>query len=220
MVQRGSSSVVSLQEAQKVYALYGEGPPIEDCDLLATANPYPVLVRGFQLLTQVMKQADRPLLERLAARGFKLDDGEPDQTGFQMKYLRRGGGYYLDVGCSGLIADGEIGLVQYGDVETLVPEGLRLKDGATVPAELLVTATGYLDQQDVVRVCLSEAVAERIGPVWGFGEDGELRNMWRRTPQPGLWFTAGSLAQSRIYSRYLAMQIKACEEGLIDPHLR
>ena len=29
------------------------------------------------------------------------------------------------------------------------------------------------------------------------------------------WFTAGSLAQCRIYSKVLALQIKAIEEGLI-----
>ncbi len=43
-----------------------------------------------------------------------------------------------------------------------------------------------------------------------------MRNMWRRTAQAGLWFTAGSLAQCRIFSRYLAIQIKALEEGLIN----
>jgi hypothetical protein len=37
--------------------------------------------------------------------------------------------------------------------------------------------------------------------------------MFVRTPQPGLWFIAGSLAQCRIYSRYLGLQIKACEMG-------
>ena len=62
---------------------------------------------------------------------------------------------------------------------------------------------------------LKDDGADRIGPVWGFDEGGELRNMWQPTAQPGLWFTAGSLAQCRIYSRYLALQIKAREEGLI-----
>jgi putative flavoprotein involved in K+ transport len=132
-----------------------------------------------------------------------------------MLYLQRGGGYYFNVGCSDLIADGAIGLVQYDEIERFVPEGLRLKDGRTVPAELLVAATGYKNQQEVVRLALGNAVADRIGPVWGFDEGGELRNMWRPTPQPGLWFTAGSLAQCRIYSKYLALQIKAREVGLV-----
>ena len=39
--------------------------------------------------------------------------------------------------------------------------------------------------------------------------------MFTRTPQPGLWFIAGSFAQSRIYSKYLALQIKATELGLL-----
>ena len=39
--------------------------------------------------------------------------------------------------------------------------------------------------------------------------------MFTRTPQPGLWFIAGSFAQCRIYSKYLGLQIKACELGLL-----
>ena len=95
-------------------------------------------------------------------------------------------------------------------------EGARLRDGSIVPAEILVLATGYKNQQDTARVYLGDAIANRIGPVWGFDDGGELRNMWRRTAQPGLWFTAGSLAQCRIFSRYLALQIKAMEEGLLN----
>ena len=33
--------------------------------------------------------------------------------------------------------------------------------------------------------------------------------------QPGLWFIAGGLAQCRIGSKQLALQIKAIEEGLM-----
>ena len=40
--------------------------------------------------------------------------------------------------------------------------------------------------------------------------------MFVRTGQPGLWFIAGSFAQCRIYSRYLALQIKAREDGLVS----
>lgn len=208
LIQRSPTYIVSLKEAQSVYAIYAEGIPTEDCDLLATATPYPVLVRAYQLSTAASRAVDRPLLDRLTARGFRLDFGE-DGTGFQMKYLRRGGGYYFNIGCSDLVAAGEIGLLQYGSIERWVHDGVQLVDGSVVPAELLVLATGYKNQQDVVRACLGDAVADRVGPVWGFDEGGELRNMWRPTAQAGLWFTAGSLAQCRIYSKYLALQIKA-----------
>lgn len=208
LIQRSPTYIVSLKEAQSVYAIYAEGIPIEDCDLLATATPYPVLVRAYQLSTAASRAVDQPLLDGLAARGFRLDFGE-DDTGFQMKYLRRGGGYYFNIGCSDLIVAGEIGLLQYESIERFVRDGVQLRDGSIVPAELLVLATGYKNQQDVVRACLGDAVADRVGPVWGFDEGGELRNMWRPTAQDGLWFTAGSLAQCRIYSKYLALQIKA-----------
>ena len=213
MIQRSKTHVVSLKEAQSVYAIYSEGIPFDDCDLLATSFPYPVLRRSYQLSTAKGRKVDNNLINALEERGFNTWLGE-DETGFQMMYLRRGGGYYFNVGCSELIISGDIGLLQYADVETFLPEGVRLRDGSIVPAELLVLATGYKNQQETVRRYLGDDIADRIGPVWGFDEGGELCNMWRRTAQPGLWFTAGSLAQCRIFSRYLALQIKALEEGL------
>ena len=215
MIQRSTTLIVSLEQAQKVYDIYKEGPSLADCDLLATAVPYSVLVKGYQISAAAMQVADKPLLDGLAARGFRLDNGAPDNTGFQMKYLRRGGGYYFNVGCSDLIVDGSIGLLQYADIDRFVPEGVRMKDGRVVEADLLVAATGYKNQQDVVRLYLGDEIADRIGPVWGFDDGGEERNMWRRTAQPGLWFTAGGLPHVRIYSKYLALQIKALEEGLL-----
>jgi putative flavoprotein involved in K+ transport len=214
IIQRSKTYVVSLKEAQSVYAIYSEGIPFEDCDLLATSFPYPLLQRSYQLSTAKGRMVDRKLLDALDKCGFKLWYGE-DETGFQMMYLRRGGGYYFNVGCSELIISGAIKLLQYADIEKFVAEGAKLKDGSVVPAELLVLATGYKNQQDTVRAYLGDEIADKIGPVWGFDEGGELRNMWRRTPQAGLWFTAGSLAQCRIFSRYLAMQIKALELGLL-----
>jgi putative flavoprotein involved in K+ transport len=214
IIQRSKTYVVSLPEAQSVYAIYKEGIPFEDCDLLATSFPYPVLQRSYQLSTAKSREIDKPLLDALEQRGFRLHFGE-DDTGFQMMYLRRGGGYYFNVGCSELIISGAVKLLQFAEIDRFVGQGARLKDGRLVPADLLVLATGYLSQQDSVRHFLGDAIADSIGPVWGFDEGGELRNMWRRTAQPGLWFTAGSLAQCRIFSRYLALQIKAIEEGIV-----
>ena len=215
IVQRSPTYIVSIREAQKVYATYSEGLPFEDCDLLACSMPYPVLRRAYQLSTAEMREVDRDLLKGLEKRGFKLTFGE-DDTGFQMMYLRRGGGYYFNVGCSDMIIDGRVGLLQYDTIDRFEPDGVVLEDGTKKPLDLVVVATGYESQQEFVRATLGNHVAERIGPVWGFDDGGELRNMWGPTKQQGLWFTAGSLAQCRIYSRYLALQIKAREDGLID----
>lgn len=214
IIQRSPTYIVSLSEAQRVYSIYTEGLPMEDCDLLATSMPFPVLCESYRRATAHSMKEDKPLLDALEARGFRLDMPE-GSLGFQMKYLERGGGYYFNVGASDLIVEGRIGLLQYAEIDRFVPEGVRLKDGSTMPTELIVLATGYKNQQETVRAYLGDEVANRIGPVWGFDEGGELRNMWRPTPQPGLWFTAGSLAQCRIYSKFLAMQIKAREAGLV-----
>ncbi len=93
-------------------------------------------------------------------------------------------------------------------------EGALLRTGAMVTADLIVLATGYKGQEHLVAKLFGEEVAERVGPIWGFGEDMELRAMFCRTGQQGLWFIAGSLAQCRIYSKYLALQIVAVESGL------
>ena len=219
MVQRNTTLVVSLKEAQRVYDLYQEGLSVEDCDLVATAAPYPVLRKGYQLTAALCKEADKKLLDGLTKKGFRLDNGEPDDTGFQMKYLRRGGGYYFNVGASDLIVDGKIKVLQHSDIERVVPEGLLLRDGTLRQADVIVAATGYKNQQDVVRHFLGDEIADRIGPVWGFDQSGEMRNMWCRTPQRGLWFVGGGLPHVRIYSKYLAQQIKACDVGLLNRQL-
>src|SRR5262249_28747158 len=163
MIQRSKTYVVSLKEAQSVYAIYSEGIPFDDCDLLATSFPYPVLQRSYQLSTATGREVDTALLNGLEKRGFRLHFGE-DDTGFQMMYLRRGGGYYFNVVCSDLIISGKVGLIQFTDIESFVADGVRMRDGRIVPAELLVLATGYKNQQDTARLYLGDAVADRIGP--------------------------------------------------------
>lgn len=215
IIQRGSTTVVSVDPSAKLnYALYDEGLSLEDTDLIASSGTYPLLVRGYQLAVERMVELDKDLIAGLKARGFRYDLGD-DKTGHQMKYRRRGGGYYLDVGCSRLIIDGEVGLLQFDQIERFVAEGALLKDGTLHPADLIVLATGYQTQQTLVRHVLGEEIAQRVGEIWGIGDDGEVANMWKRTAQPGLWFMAGSLAQCRIYSKHLALQIRAMESGLL-----
>ncbi len=215
LVQRNSTLVTNIEpSAQLAYALYDEGPPLADCDLIAASMPLALAKKTHQMLTEQAKVLDRALLDGLERVGFKLDFGE-DGTGWQFKYLSRGGGYYFNVGASDLVVKGEIGLRQFADIERFVPEGVRMRDGSLLPADLIVLATGYKGQEALVERLFGAAVAQKIGPIWGFGDGQELRNMFSHTAQPGLWFIAGSLAQCRIYSKVLALQIKAIEAGLL-----
>ena len=165
-------------------------------------------------MTAQAKNIDKDLLAGLERKGFRLDFGD-DGSGWQFKYLTRGGGYYFNVGCSDLIVKGEIALRQFADIETFVAAGARMKNGELLPADLVVLATGYKRQEELVKKLFGADVADRVGTIWGFGEEQELRNMYTRTRQPGLWLIAGGLAQCRIGSKHLALQIKAIEEGLL-----
>ena len=214
LVQRSPTLITNIEpSAQLAYAAYNDGA-LDDNDLIATSMPLKLARRSHQMITEQSKQLDRPLLDALAQIGFKLDYGE-DNTGWQFKYLSRGGGYYFNVGCSDLVAGGAIKLKQFADIDGFTADGVRMKNGEAVPADLIVLATGYRPQEELVTKLFGAEVTKRVGPIWGFGDGQELRNMYVRTPQPGLYFIAGSLAQCRINSRYLSLQIKAIEEGLL-----
>ena len=154
-----------------------------------------------------------------------LDFGD-DGSGLFMKYLRRGSGYYIDVGACDLIADGSIKLRSGVDVAELRERSVVLSDGTELPADLVVYATGYGSMNGWAAKLISQEVADKVGPCWGLGSgttkdpgpwQGELRNMWKPTAQPGLWFHGGNLHQSRHYSLYLALQLKARLEGIPTP---
>ena len=215
IVQRGTTMVVSIDPSAKlVYGIYN-GVPVADGDLFASTNTKPVVKKNLQLLTARMLEFDKKTNEGLIARGFKFDSGE-DGAGHQWKVRTRYGGYYLDAGCSQLIIDGKIGLLQYDQIEKFVAGGALLKDGSVHRVDLIILATGFVPQEVVVAKLLGDEVAKKVGPVWGFGADGEMSNMWKRTAQEGLWFVGGSFANCRTYSRYVAIQIKAIEEGLLS----
>ena len=215
MIQRGSITVFSVKAASLNHAIYyAENLHIDDADLIATSNTFPVLLRGYQLGTQRMLEIDKEILARLHAIGFKLDIG-PEGGGHQMHVRKNHGGYYLNVGCSDLLAKGEIGLVHYEDIERFVADGALMKDGRVEKADLVVCATGYHAPADVIKQLLGEEVAEKIGPIWGLDQGGEMCNMYKPTPQRGLWITGGGFAQGRVWSHYLALQIKAREAGII-----
>ncbi|UPK03462.1 NAD(P)/FAD-dependent oxidoreductase [Bradyrhizobium sp. 170] len=215
LFQRSSTLIVSIEpSAQLVYAPYNEGT-LEDNDLIATSMPLKLARKSHALTAEKSKALDKELLDGLERVGFKLDFGE-DNTGWQFKYLTRGGGYYFNVGCSDLIVKGDIALRQFADIDTFTAGGARMKSGETVAADLVVLATGYKRQEELVRKLFGALVEKRVGTIWGFGEAQELRNIYTRTGQPGLWLIAGGLAQCRIGSKHLALQIKAIEEGLLQ----
>ena len=214
MIQRSPTMVVNVEPAQLYDKTYlGDGPPIASRDILNSGVPLAVMKLAHKIITDEVKRIDAPLLGRLEAAGFRLEYGE-NGTGWPLKFRTRGGGYYFNVGASELIADGKIKLIQASDIAAYVADGVKLRDGSTRKADLFVLATGYKGPDHQLTQLFGEGVASRVGRVWGFDDaTQELRNMWTRTPQPGLWFVGGAFSQARIYSRYVAAQMAAIEAG-------
>ena len=216
MVQRSPTVITNVEPSAQLYDgiyLDPDGPPMDDRDLLNTSFPLDLIKRAHKILTPKVKEIDRETLEGLERVGFRLYDG-PDGVGWPLLYRTRGGGYYFNIGCSELLIAGEIDLVQYDDMGEFESGGVRMKDGSFREAELMVLATGYETQGYLVKELFGEAVRDRAGQVWGFNDNQEMANMWTRTGQPGLWFTAGAFSQCRIYGKFLAQQIAMDLRGL------
>ena len=217
IVQRSSAYIVSSECVLEVLlkGLYEEGgPATEDADLLFMSIPNPMLKRMHVDATIEISRRDADLIAGLQKAGFKTDTG-PDESGFFMKYFQSGGGYYIDVGCSQLIIDGKIKVKQGSEISELKEHSLLFEDGTELEADEIVFATGYQNMRSTARKIFGDEVTDRTKDVWGFDEEGELRTMWRRTGHPGFWFFGGNLALCRYFSRMLAIQIKAIEEGIM-----
>lgn len=215
LYQRSPTCVVSLKpSATMVYNVYTEGPSVHDIDLMTAAIPYPVLLDTYKFMTERHRELDKEMIESLNKAGFETYYGR-DDTGFHMMYLRGEGGYYINVGCSELIIEGKVGVIQARDTDRFVPEGLRMKSGEVVPCDLVVLATGFRNMQEGIRELVGDAIADRVGEIWGFDEDFQMRNMWRRTAQDGFWVMGGALIDARLHSRFLALEIKAALEGIL-----
>jgi len=218
IVQRSTTCVVSSEAITEIAlkGIYSEdGPPVEDADLLIHGTPLPVLKAIQVKVTQMQEEHDKELLEGLRKAGFGLDRG-PDGAGLFMKYFQRGGGYYIDVGASKLIADGKIKIKQGQEIDEVLPHSLRFADGTELEAEEIVFATGYQNMRTQARLMFGDEVGDRIKDIWGFTKEGEMRTIWQKTGHPGFWFHGGNLALCRYYSQPLALQIKALEEGLCE----
>jgi putative flavoprotein involved in K+ transport len=231
MVQRSSTHIVKSDSLMDLGLgdLYSEralaaGMTTEKADLTFASLPYRIM-HEFQIpIYDAIRERDKDFYERLTAAGFELDWGD-DGSGLFMKYLRRGSGYYIDVGACDLVADGTIKLA-HGQVSHLAEDAVVLADGTELPADVVVYATGYGSMNGWAADLIGPDVADKVGKVWGLGSstakdpgpwEGEQRNMWKPTQQENLWFHGGNLHQSRHYSLYLALQLKARFEGIPTP---
>jgi putative flavoprotein involved in K+ transport len=229
MIQRSPTTVVRSETLMEIAfkGLYSEeavarGIDVDKADLIFASTPFALHAAAQVPLAAKMAAADADLLLRLNKAGFQTDLGE-DNSGQMMKAFRTGSGYYLDVGCSELIASGQVKVFSGVELSEIKTNSVILTDGRELPADVIIYATGYLPMNEWVAKIVSREVADLIGPNWGYGSgtkgdpgpwQGELRNMWKPLKQKALWFHGGNLHLSRHYSKYVALQLKARMEGI------
>lgn len=218
MVQRSSTYVVSAEASAEIglKGLFDEdGPPVEDTDVFLWSIPTELVKSQQVKVTALQSKYDASLMEGLKNAGFKVDLG-PDDAGLLIKYLQTGGGYYINVGASEMIVNGMIKVKQGQEVTEILPNGLRFADGSHLEADEIIFATGYQNMRTQARTLFGDDTADRVGDVWGFDQESEMRTVWRPSGHPGFWFMGGNLSLCRYYSRILALQIKAVEEGIVS----
>jgi putative flavoprotein involved in K+ transport len=232
MVQRSSTHIARSDTLMDLAlgGLYSEaalkaGVTTNKADMIFASLPYKILHTLQIPVYEEMAKRDADFYKKLEKAGFMLDFGE-DGSGLFCKYLRRGSGYYIDVGASELVADGKIKLKTKVSVERIKERSIQFSDGSELPADLIVFATGYGSMNGWAAQLISQEVADKVGKCWGLGSntkkdpgpwEGELRNMWKPTHQEALWFHGGNLHQSRHYSQFLSLQLKARMEGIPTP---
>jgi putative flavoprotein involved in K+ transport len=231
MVQRSATTVVRSETLMELaFDIYSEqavaaGIDVDTADMIAAATPFALQPPKQKALYDRIRARDAEFYRKLEATGFLLDFG-PDETGLMMKAYRTGSGYYVDVGASQLIIDGEIKIKAGVEIETLTPSGIRFADSEEVAADAIIQSTGFQSMHEVVAKIVSREVADKIGTCWGLGSGtrhdpgpwhGELRNMYKPVTQKNLWFQGGNLALSRFFSKFVALQIKARLEGIDTP---
>ncbi|KAJ5793806.1 hypothetical protein N7457_000405 [Penicillium paradoxum] len=214
MLQRRGTYVITANKG--VFMMHSGIPPTEECDVAGESLPWPVQLALNVHMTKRIAEAEKDTLDGLRRAGFELDFG-PDGAGISRAYFTRGGGYYIDVGCSQLIIDGKIKVNNNpGGINAFGSHDLLLANGDSLPADIVVLATGYDNMRTSVRKVLGDKVADRCSDVWDLDAEGEIQAMWRPSGHPGFWYFGGNLALCRIYSKFLALQIKAVEAGLSE----
>ena len=232
MIQRSTTHIARSDTLMDLAlgGLYSEeavanGVTTNTADLIFASIPYHIM-HTFQIpVYEEMARQDADFYKGLEKAGFLLDWGD-DGSGLFMKYLRRGSGYYIDVGASQLLIDGKVKLKSGVNVTEVKENSVVFDDGSELPADLIVLATGYGSMNGWAARIISQEVADKVGKCWGLGSDttkdpgpweGEQRNMWKPTQQQALWFHGGNLHQSRHYSQFLSLQIKARMENIPTP---
>ncbi|GJE96848.1 NAD(P)/FAD-dependent oxidoreductase [Phanerochaete sordida] len=220
MIQRSSTYIISSQAAVRalVPASTWEHRPCHEIELDNFSMSFKLQSPLHTRVAAVMREMDRELLDDLARTGYRVKNGAAGDRGLFHLLFGRGGGYYLDTGACAKIIDGKIRVKSGSEVARITPTGVALADGTELPADVIVVATGVDCERKLARKLLGPTVGGRVPDIWGLNAEGELRGSWHELDGlDNMWFIHGNFATCRFYSKLIALQIKAKQEGIFGP---
>jgi cation diffusion facilitator CzcD-associated flavoprotein CzcO len=237
MIQRSPMFVLSTNALDKFVLAPWKLMPMEDADLVSTSLPFPIALTLMLGATYMMAQHDTELLSAVEKAGLAVKRGE-DGIGLLHYQLIKAGHFYIDQGACEMIADGRIKIQRSQEgAEGFDHNAVILGDGTRIEADIVVVATGFKRCSDVAESIMGKEFMAKVGQVGELDVEGErigvsfkllwclgfvLTNfrlqLWRPAAVPGFWYMTGSFLWSRTYSKPLALQIKAIEEGLNREH--
>jgi len=216
MFQRSSTYVLSTKKGVKMLlaGLYAEdGPPTDVADMINASFPNLLMAGLGYRSAKLVAEVDKEILDGLHQCGFRTNQGFED-TGLLLTVWAKAGGYYMDVGGSQYLIDGKIKLKNDSQIQGFTTNGLKFEDGSELEADVVVFCTGLSDSRQTIGKVFGDEMTKKIKPLWGLNEEGEINGCYRDLGFHGLWYIMGNFALSRFYSKHIALQIKAMEEGL------
>lgn len=220
MVQRNATPILRIQYYRHALdGVYNDEIPTAQSDRLwLTATPSPITrLLILQLMAHLASQDDEyfDALDRAGFKNVRICD-------LSHILFERFGGHYLDVGASAKVAQGLIKVKSDALLTGFTKHGLQFSDGSTLDADVVVFATGFeSNMRMIASKLLEEEVAENLDDFMHFDAEGEVIGAWKPMKQPNIWYAGGDITQARLFSRFLALEIKADLEGVaFQPYLK
>jgi len=185
---------------------YNATNPTTTADRSSQTQPLAILDLISQVALHTSAREEPERFDALERAGFKLDRW----GSIQHCLYARGGGHYIDVGGSDMVAKGLIKVKSDALPRRYVKDGLEFSHGTHLKADVIVFATGFEgNMRYLVQDIFGDEVAELMGDYWGLDREGELKGAFKPCGRPAMWYHGGTIGQARYYSRFLALQIKA-----------
>lgn len=204
MIQRSKTAVFPV-EWQGYDAFWNRDVPTTVSDRMGLSGP-------LKFTCEMVRRSDQQQMINphwqqhfagLEKAGFQVDY---DSTLIEMIYQRYGG-YYIDIGTSKHIIDGDIKIKSGVPIKTLTETGILFEDGEELSADLIVTATGYeSDYRKHVALIVGDEMAGGLPEFWGLTKNGDVRG-WMDEARPGLWMLGGAAPQARFNTRFIALKM-------------